>query len=475
MADPSRPARVLVVGGNTSQVRDSVERVSAAGLTARGIDLVALAVPWLRGGGRWLQADRVRRRVADRVLRSPGRAAAASRAVTTTLAEFQPDVVAMLDYSGGGVLWQLARLHPDLPMLDDLEAALRVARGEATVRPSTAGHALDAAFERTTKARVLIGPRNKDGLATTLALAMSTLPGVQALSVAPTDQTEPTRGPCDVEWDGAQDPRTWLGRVEGGATHCLVDDIEAWPWAVDAPQDCLGALLLNADDLVDPLDHAHKHPWSVFREMPPDALAQRSQVTVHRRDRIGSLTASGCVVLVTGPGPEHGLDRLPWPVFGLQHTPLRPRSGPITVATWATAEDETRTRLDSLALSGEIRHVRVEAVPVSMRRLLIARADVVVDRIGWGGLGWAGLEGLGQGALVLRPPLGDRSALEAEPAIADACLDLMADIDWPDVLARAKQRRTQAPGSTEAMRGAVVRHHGERAVLESLRGFLASP
>ncbi len=229
-------------------------------------------------------------------------------------------------------------------------------------------------------------------------------------------------------------------------------------------------LLVDPDDLVEsPTDHAQRYPWSVFRALPPAELDEHAGTVRRASDRLAASIDRGVGVIglgrpLDGPGAS-----IPIPLLGLDPgLGMRPTDR-LRLCSWATHEPPAREQLDALAARGLIEHVRIETVPVSMRRLLLARADVVVDRLGWGGLGWAGLEGLLAGALVLRPPGGPAAPVEREVAVEGSLLDLDPVQPWEEVLAEARERRgSHRPDVADA----VLRHHGGWAVRRALQDFV---
>ncbi len=157
MADPRTTGRLLVVGSDATHVEAMVRGAEATGLVARGLHLQAPA------------ADGTPHAVDE-----------ADASLLADIEAFQPTAVAVLDDSTVRAAWTITT-HTDVPLVFGLDAAVRVARGGASLTaPAELPPA--AALAKATATRVLVGPGNRDGLATRIALALDGHGGVSACS-----------------------------------------------------------------------------------------------------------------------------------------------------------------------------------------------------------------------------------------------------------------------------------------------------
>ena len=501
----------LVVGTHESAVGDACRRLADESPIPLGI--VSVTLPELRSPtwrrGRRLQriARRVRLLVTQRRTTSPEELARKKLlvAIDAIAVDARPSTLLIaLDDQVLNVVGAATRQRVGMSAVLGLDVGIRVFVVPIGLEPP----AVDVvppdpwgvgATTSSPRVRALIGGRNRDGVATRWAQDLDHLPGTRALSVARVDPTEPLTAPVDLPYGDARwalsDDR--LQTITEQATHILVEGVGPWPiratgsldddeamrvlrrWAGRGQR---VALVLDVLDLIDPENHAATYDWSAFLDHDQDTRAQGSQRVQRLRD---SAMSSGLPVFVTESWVAGGLDGitvLPESIGARTEHLREPRSIadlPI-FATWSARRDDPVVQLvDAKARLGQVVHHRLERVPPSMRSLIVSNVDVVIDRLGVGGLGWAGRLGLKWGRIVCAPGVGVDADfpvhhLYPDDATGPAPADTAATA--ADVLEELLVTAHDDPESLVAVaaRGpeTISNRAGSSAVIDALAGFV---
>ena len=434
--------RVLVVGVAKHAVESAVGRVRQIGVREVEGVVVDLLAP-TRTGRLALFAQRLHkavraRRVSRRAMKELSYQKVASRADGIALA------VSLDEYSSAP-LFRLARERPGITCVENVDVAIRLLTGAATVTPPPRSpwggpHAAASWTPPRSSVRLLVGPHNRDGDASGWAGAGLLVPGTAALSTARFDVHDPMSAPVDlplVGSAGGEVQATWSAAThvlwEGPPILLMAQELERSPakdlWELSATRH--RAVVLGVDDLLDPADHARRHSWSQFRDLDPAALSDLSAAVAGLHDSLRSFDGTVFVteswLLGVIPGAALLPQVVPSGAFGQRVAPggRGAHSTPI-VASWSIGgHDEVRTRLETIAGSGQIEHYHLERVPPTLRASVVGAADVVVDRLGLGGLGWAGRLGLAAGRVVMARRVGvDRQApvVELGPEAVEAVI-----------------------------------------------------
>lgn len=424
---------VLVVGCNKEDVHAAVARLDPLTQTAvEGTALSRILRLWRRDAIHRRIASRLGRHIVSRSLKPPSGPILLARSLAAVMSRVHPQLVVALDGPSADAVFLAIAEAPDVVAVLSVDVAHRLLTGDAVVDAPKQKRAVPPSWQSalpndgcTTTYRMLIGGRDLDGANTAIALAARTLPCVDARSVASAEVGSRLFSPADV------DAETGIALARD-ATHVL------WHWESGVefsalmlaagsglPRARIG-FILTARDLIDPADHADRYVGSVYRHSTSTSTALNEKAPRWRLPAIGSdRVDSQFFVCEDWLADLTGLPLLTVPVPRLV-PPKPPGSSSIpAVVSWsALADTPVHDVLESMATTGAIRHHRIEEIPPSMRAHVVSAADVVVDRIGVGGLGWASRMGMAAGRVVCISGVGvspDAPALR--PNDVSAALD----------------------------------------------------
>ncbi len=398
---------VLVVGCNSEDVQAAVRRLDGiASEAVEGMTLSRVLRVSRKASVHHRIAARLGRHAISRSLRPPSGAVMLGRSVEARIGRVQPHLAVALDGPSADAVYRSIEDAPDVVGVLSVDVAYRLLTGDAVVdspeqkravRPSW-GSALPHSGG-TPAYRMLIGGRDSGGANAAIAMAVRTLPQVDARSIAITDNVSPLFSPSDIDAQAG-------AALSQDATHLL------WRWGsrdgifalMPSPgsgrTSARSGFILTVRDLIDPTEHADRYVGSLYRHST--SSAPNDATTRWRLPDGGSEHVDARFFACEDWLADlSGLPLLTVPVPRLA-PPRPPGSGPIpAVASWSALTDTPiHDVLEAMAARGAIRHHRVEEIPPSMRAHVIAASDVVVDRIGVGGLGWAGRMGIAAGRVV---------------------------------------------------------------------------